>query len=249
MAGELPAFGLILDAPNYEKILFGFPFFREAGLYKYRLYQLQQQILNPENILRKKKTSLYQVSSRHLELWIEDSFVHNFDQHAFDGLAFAWSRAKRDNIPFLATCNVHFNNNRFKPAPIKSYVSQSLISHIRFKCDANIYLPVIWTRPPRDKNKKTFKDTLRSLRWWLSQLTLRLLALYRNHTVATESLINYLQTFLYRWHLYSTLRPEDLHTPLLLNESLVFMAFYYIVFVAKILYFFFCFLYPLSPLS
>ncbi|CAB4404373.1 unnamed protein product [Rhizophagus irregularis] len=97
MTEEVLAFGLILNPPNYEKILFGFPSFREVGLLKYDLYHLQQRVLNPENIPRRKKTSLYQVSSRHLELWIEDTFVRNFDQHAFDGLAFAWSRAQRDD--------------------------------------------------------------------------------------------------------------------------------------------------------
>ncbi|CAB4376959.1 unnamed protein product [Rhizophagus irregularis] len=102
MALEPWPFNLILDAPNYGKILFGFPSYRETGLFKYNLYKLQQRLLNPENIPRKKKTSLYKVSSVHLELWIEDSFVQNFDQHAFDALAFAWSHAKRDNIPFMA---------------------------------------------------------------------------------------------------------------------------------------------------
>ncbi|CAB5378399.1 unnamed protein product [Rhizophagus irregularis] len=102
MALEPSAFQLILDAPNYGKILFGFPSYKETGLLKYNLYKLQQRLLNPENIPRKKKTSLYKVSSRHLELWIEDSFVRNFDQHAFDALTFAWSRAKRDNLPFMA---------------------------------------------------------------------------------------------------------------------------------------------------
>ncbi|PKY53179.1 hypothetical protein RhiirA4_498461 [Rhizophagus irregularis] len=103
MDREAPAFYLILDEPNYEKILFGLPSFREERLYKYNVYKYQQRPnLNPENIPREKKTSLYKVSPRHLELWIEDSFVRIFDQPAFDSLGFAWSRAKCDNIPFWA---------------------------------------------------------------------------------------------------------------------------------------------------
>lgn len=55
MVNTLLAFGLILNPPNYGKILFGFPSFREVGLYKYKLYQLKQRILNPENIPGRRK--------------------------------------------------------------------------------------------------------------------------------------------------------------------------------------------------
>ncbi|PKY35105.1 hypothetical protein RhiirB3_455483 [Rhizophagus irregularis] len=102
MNQENPAFNLILTPPNYEKILFSFPSFREECLQLYRLYKIQQRFFNPEDIPHKKKTSLYQVSQHHLELWIEDSFIDNFDQPAFKSLAFTWSRAKHDNIPFMA---------------------------------------------------------------------------------------------------------------------------------------------------
>ncbi|CAB4391595.1 unnamed protein product [Rhizophagus irregularis] len=136
MALEPSAFQLILDASNYGKILFGFPSYRETGLFRYHLYKHQQRLFNPENIPRKKKTSLYKVSSPYLELWIEDSFVRNFDQHAFDALAFAWSRAKRDNIPFMAACNVHFKKHKIKPTPIKFHGTLTLTSHIKMT-----YLP------------------------------------------------------------------------------------------------------------
>ncbi|PKY52180.1 hypothetical protein RhiirA4_469654 [Rhizophagus irregularis] len=45
------------------------------GLLKYNLYKQQQRFLNPDNIPKKSKTSLYQISPRHLELWIENSFI------------------------------------------------------------------------------------------------------------------------------------------------------------------------------
>ncbi|GBC16658.2 hypothetical protein GLOIN_2v1690418 [Rhizophagus irregularis DAOM 181602=DAOM 197198] len=143
MVLEPSAFPLILDAPNYGKILFGFPSFRETGLLKHNLYKLQQRLLNPENIPRKKKTSLYRVSSRHLELWIEDTFVRNFDQHAFDALAFAWSRAKRDNLPFMAACNVHFKKHKIKPTPIKFHGTRTLTSHIKMTYRVEHYLPMV----------------------------------------------------------------------------------------------------------
>ncbi|PKK70922.1 hypothetical protein RhiirC2_745518 [Rhizophagus irregularis] len=222
MALEPSAFQLILDAPNYGKILFGFPSYREMGLLKYNLYKLQQRLLNPENIPRKKKTSLYKVSSRHLELWIEDSFIQNFDQHAFDALAFIWSRAKRDNLPFKAACNVHFKKHKIKPTPIKFHGTLTLTSHIKMTYHVEHYLPVVWKKHPREytKKEKIFKDTLYSLQRWLLELILRLFHFLSNHTVATESLTHYLRTRLYRWHLYSTLRSEDLHTPFSLNEGL-----------------------------
>ncbi|CAB5187522.1 unnamed protein product [Rhizophagus irregularis] len=165
MALEPSACQLILDAPNYGKILFGFPSYRETGLLKYNLYKFQQWLLNPENIPRKKKTSLYKVSSRHLELWIEDSFVRNFDQHAFDALAFAWSRAKRDNLPFMAACNVHFKKHKIKPTPIKFHGTLTLTSHIKMTYHMEHYLPVVWKKQPRDytKKEKIFKDTFYSL--------------------------------------------------------------------------------------
>ncbi|CAB4418232.1 unnamed protein product [Rhizophagus irregularis] len=164
MDREAPAFYLILDEPNYEKILFGLPSFREERLYKYNVYKYQQRPnLNPENIPREKKTSLYKVSPRHLELWIEDSFVRIFDQPAFDSLGFAWSRAKCDNIPFWAACNVHFNNNKIKTAPIKSHATLTEISHIGTNLHEFKNLPEIWIDHSRDKIKKTFKDTLYSI--------------------------------------------------------------------------------------
>lgn len=226
MVLEPSAFPLILDAPNYGKILFGFPSFRETGLLKHNLYKLQQRLLNPENIPRKKKTSLYRVSSRHLELWIEDTFVRNFDQHAFDALAFAWSRAKRDNLPFMAACNVHFKKHKIKPTPIKFHGTRTLTSHIKMTYRVEHYLPMVWQKQPRDytKKEKIFKDTFYSLQRWLLELILRFLHLLYNHTVATESLTKYLWTRSYRWHLYSTLRPEDLHTPYSLNEGLVYYS-------------------------
>ncbi|GBC31905.2 kinase-like domain-containing protein [Rhizophagus irregularis DAOM 181602=DAOM 197198] len=115
----------------------------ETGLFKHNLYKLQQRLLNPENIPRKKKTSLYRVSSRHLELWIEDTFVRNFDQHAFDALAFAWSRAKRDNLPFMAACNVHFKKHKIKPTPIKFHGTRTLTSHIKMTYRVEHYLPMV----------------------------------------------------------------------------------------------------------
>ncbi|PKY53162.1 hypothetical protein RhiirA4_498395, partial [Rhizophagus irregularis] len=111
------------------------------------VYKCQQRFLNPENIPRKKKTSLYKVSPRHLELWIEDSFVRIFDQPAFDSLGFAWSRAKRDNIPFWAACNVHFNNNKIKTAPIKSHATLTEISHIGINLYDHKNLPETWVAP------------------------------------------------------------------------------------------------------
>ncbi|CAB4417755.1 unnamed protein product [Rhizophagus irregularis] len=129
MNEENSDFNLILNPPNYEKILFGLPSFREERLKKYRLYALQQRFFNPEDIPKKKKSSLYQVSLHHLELWIEDSFVQNFDKPSFDSLAFAWSRAHHDNLPFSVACNVYFDN-KITTAPIKTHATLSEVSHI-----------------------------------------------------------------------------------------------------------------------
>ncbi|EXX74653.1 hypothetical protein RirG_049140 [Rhizophagus irregularis DAOM 197198w] len=74
-------FNLIFNPPNYEKILFGF---REERLLHNKFFIFQLRFSIPENILKKKITSLHQVSLHHLELWIEDSFVQTDDHSCFE---------------------------------------------------------------------------------------------------------------------------------------------------------------------
>ncbi|PKC54887.1 hypothetical protein RhiirA1_476499 [Rhizophagus irregularis] len=163
-------FNLILNPPNYEKILFGFPYYREERLLHYKLYVFQQRFFNPDNIPKKKKTSLYQVSLHHLELWIEDSFVQIYDQPCFESLAFAWSRAQHGNIPFLDACNVYFNNNEIQTTPIKTHATLTKISHIGINLYDDKNLPEVWVRQSRDKDKKFYKDDIYSLWRWLLEL-------------------------------------------------------------------------------
>ncbi|CAB4399150.1 unnamed protein product [Rhizophagus irregularis] len=213
MNEENSDFNLILNPPNYEKILFGFPSYREERLIHYRLYVFQQRFFNPDNIPKKKKTSLYQVSLHHLELWIEDSFVQTYDQPCFDSLAFAWSRAQHDNIPFSDACNVYFNNNEIQTTPIKTHATLTEIFHIGINLYNDKNLPEVWARQSRDKDKKFYKDDIYSLWRWLLELILRLANLFNNYTVATESLIKYLWIHLYMWSLFPTLHIEDALAP------------------------------------
>lgn len=200
---------LIINPPNYHRVLFGFPRWREERLRRYKLYKIQQHILNPEDIPNKKKASLYRFSLHHLELWIQDAFVNNFDQQAFESLSFAWSRARQDDIPFLDACNVHFNVAAIPIAPIGSHAILSEISHIGISAYDNKNLPELREKHSRDKFKKIFLDDLHLLLHWLSALQSRLQALMFNHTVATESLIKYIRTQLYKWHLSPTLRQVE----------------------------------------
>ncbi|PKB94480.1 hypothetical protein RhiirA5_438668 [Rhizophagus irregularis] len=167
MNKENSDFNLILNPPNYEKILFGFPYYRKERLLHYKLYVFQQRFFNPDNIPKKKKTSLYQVSLHHLELWIEDSFVQIYDQPCFESLAFAWSRAQHGNIPFLDACNVYFNNNEIQTTPIKTHATLTEISHIGINLYDDKNLPEVWARQSRDKDKKFYKDDIYSLWRWL----------------------------------------------------------------------------------
>lgn len=221
MNEEYSEFNLVLIPPNYEKILFGLPYFREARLFKYKLYKLQQQVFNPENIPKKKKSSLYQVSLLHLELWIETSFVECFDQPSFASLEFARSRAMQDNLPFSDACNVHFDNNTIATAPIKAHATLTEISHIGTNLYDDKNLPDVWARQSRDKFKKHYKDTQYSLWRWLLEILLRLANLLLNYTVTTESLIKYLWIKLFRWSLFPLLRKEDERTPLSYRSVLI----------------------------
>lgn len=221
-----PNFNLILDPPNsnYYKILFGLPSFRDERLHHLKLYKIQQRVFNPESIPRKKKTSLYQVSQRHLELWIEDSFVNIFDQPAFESLAFAWSRAQSANIPFRDACNVYFNNNQLDIAPIKAHATLTEISHIGINLYDNKNVPELWYKQTRDKNNNNHKERLYSLRRWSLELLLRLKNLMFNYTVATESLIKFIRTRLFRWHLYLTLREEEIYIRIFTRLNLDFFT-------------------------
>lgn len=194
-------YSLVLHPPNYYKVLFGFPWVREERLRRYKLYKIQQYILNPENIPNKKKSSLYRFSLPHLELWIQDAFVRNFDQPAFESLAFAWSRAQQDDIPFLDACNVHFNVGALPIAPITSHATLTEISHIRKNLYLVNHLPELRERHSRDKFRKIFKDNLHTLRLWLDELKTLWRIFLLTRKAAMELLIKYIRTQLYKWHL------------------------------------------------
>ncbi|PKY33221.1 hypothetical protein RhiirB3_420453, partial [Rhizophagus irregularis] len=157
-------FNLILNPSNYEKILFGF---REERLLHNKFFVFQLRFSNPENILKKKITSLHQVSLHHLELWIEDSFVQIDDHSWFEFLALAWSRAQQDNFPFLDTCNVYFNYKDIQTTPIKTHAILTKIFLIGINLHVDKNLPDIWVRQSRDIDKIFSKDDIYSLWRWL----------------------------------------------------------------------------------
>jgi len=199
-------YSLVVNPPTYHRVLFGFPWWREERLRRLNLYNIQQLILNPENIPHHKKTSLYRISPKHLDLWIEDSFVNNFDQPAFESLAFAWSRAQQANIPFMDACNVHFNRNTLDIAPITSHATLTEISHIGICLYRDKNIPDLHFRSSRDKFHKTFTDDLTTLQSWLLECMLRLSNLLYNYTAASELLTKYIRTQLYKWQLFPNLR-------------------------------------------
>lgn len=73
---------------------------------KYKVYQIQQKTLNPDNLPR--NSSIYKHRPNHLDLWIEDTFFRNFDRPAFESLTVAWSHAQQYKLPFKDICHDFF---------------------------------------------------------------------------------------------------------------------------------------------
>jgi hypothetical protein len=120
-------------------------------------------------------------------------------------LVAAYSRARHDRLPLMEFYHNSHDRLYIEIEPIHLHAHVIELTHIGKKFYKEQNLPVLFSQQSRDKRKRSFNESLLTLRHWLQQLLMRKLNLDLNHNPTSESPIRYRRLLQFSLFLYPAL--------------------------------------------